>query len=257
MNVNRTPTVTVSRLPRPEHQGDWHDRPARWSVEGPRAELQKFPTRKEAELYARIRRRSTDQWSAINAYVDAAMNRNPFYLTVKVHPAVPLRPKRVAWMKGVASIRTTPIAAGEDNDCTVVALAHATGKGYDEAHSHLKARGRKHRRGFSLGASLRKTRVLLNRSVSPVWRRFDPANKRKGSDLERAHKYGRTSFPAMKLKTAVERYCRSGRFVVGITGHALAVVDGQVMESYPSLPGCHVQYIYRVEPLLLAAPANP
>lgn len=64
MNAN----IIVSRLPQPEHAGDWHDKPLRWSVDGPREECQKFSTRKDAEAYARIRRRSSDQLDAINAF---------------------------------------------------------------------------------------------------------------------------------------------------------------------------------------------
>lgn len=41
-------------------------------------------------------------------------------------------------------------AIGETNDCTVVALAAATGCGYDKAHELLQRRGRKPRRGFSM-----------------------------------------------------------------------------------------------------------
>jgi hypothetical protein len=50
--------VTVEKLAATEQEGDWHDRPYRWVVKGPRImEEQKFPT-KEAEHYAKVRRNS-------------------------------------------------------------------------------------------------------------------------------------------------------------------------------------------------------
>jgi len=61
-------TVTVSKLARPQYSGDWHDKPLRWSVDGPRSECQKFSTKQDALQYARIRRRFMDQLDAINAY---------------------------------------------------------------------------------------------------------------------------------------------------------------------------------------------
>lgn len=60
--------ITISRLDRPERYGDWHDKPLKWQVLGPATEVQKFSTRKEAELYARLRRK-TDQPNAIRLYV--------------------------------------------------------------------------------------------------------------------------------------------------------------------------------------------
>lgn len=54
------PTITVSPI-RPEASGDWHDKPLRWLVAGPAAEVQKFSTRKDAEKYKSLRRRAASQ----------------------------------------------------------------------------------------------------------------------------------------------------------------------------------------------------
>lgn len=48
--------LTITRLERPEHCGDWHDKPLRWVVTG--AEIQKFSTKKDAMLWARSRRKA-------------------------------------------------------------------------------------------------------------------------------------------------------------------------------------------------------
>jgi len=64
--------IQIERLQPEEHDGDWHDKPLRWVVIGPREEAQKFPTAKEASLYARIRRNAPSQAAAINRYVATA-----------------------------------------------------------------------------------------------------------------------------------------------------------------------------------------
>ena len=60
--------LTLDKLERPEYHGDWHDKPLRWAVNGPRSECQKFSIKRDAQKYASIRRRSVDQLAAINNY---------------------------------------------------------------------------------------------------------------------------------------------------------------------------------------------
>lgn len=52
----------------PQACGDWHDKPLRWAVQGPGNELQKFSLKKDAQIYLRIRRKSSDEHSAINTF---------------------------------------------------------------------------------------------------------------------------------------------------------------------------------------------
>jgi hypothetical protein len=69
-NVLNSPLtqITISKLPHPEHHGDWHDKLLRWAVSRG-AELQKFPTREEARIYASIRHRLATEQSAIKIYM--------------------------------------------------------------------------------------------------------------------------------------------------------------------------------------------
>ncbi len=60
-------TSIISRLERPEQSGDWHDKPLRWKVQT-NNEVQKFATKKGAELYARIRRKATSDVEACHAF---------------------------------------------------------------------------------------------------------------------------------------------------------------------------------------------
>lgn len=62
---------TIERLPRPEHSGDWHDKPLRWAVRTGK-EYQKFSTQKDARLYRRLRDSSPNEAAATRAYIDAA-----------------------------------------------------------------------------------------------------------------------------------------------------------------------------------------
>jgi hypothetical protein len=55
--------ITIAKLATEIHDGDWHDAPLRWQVAGPGTEIQNFSTKKDAMLYARIRRKS-DSWQA-------------------------------------------------------------------------------------------------------------------------------------------------------------------------------------------------
>lgn len=61
-----TMQLTVSKLPRPEHCGDWHDRPLRWIVTG--AEIQKFSTKRDAQQWAKCRRGSASFTEACNRW---------------------------------------------------------------------------------------------------------------------------------------------------------------------------------------------
>lgn len=65
------PSIVISRLPRPEQSGDWHDKPLKWQAAGPGAELQKFATRKGAELYRKCRRMAGTQAGAFHLFLDS------------------------------------------------------------------------------------------------------------------------------------------------------------------------------------------
>lgn len=59
--------ITIEAI-KHELSGDWHDKPLRYRVTGPNAEIQKFSTKKDAERYSRIRRNSIDQMDAIRKF---------------------------------------------------------------------------------------------------------------------------------------------------------------------------------------------
>lgn len=59
--------ITIERMARPERSGDWHDKPLRWAVKTG-AEVQRFSTKKEAERYRRVRRKSASDVEAIKRF---------------------------------------------------------------------------------------------------------------------------------------------------------------------------------------------
>lgn len=60
-------TFTITKLDRPIHSGDWHDRPLRHQVTGP--EIQNFSTKKEALRWCSIRRKASSFSDALSKFV--------------------------------------------------------------------------------------------------------------------------------------------------------------------------------------------
>lgn len=71
--------ITIAKLERPVHCGDWHDGPMRWVVscdpalpaEPASRSKQLFRTKSDARLFARLWRKNKDLSAAIRAFVNA------------------------------------------------------------------------------------------------------------------------------------------------------------------------------------------
>lgn len=102
----------------------------------------------------------------------------------------------------------------DTNDCTVRAIAHATGKPYAEAHSFMARNGRKTGRGaFFHGIVYKNRDDILGFRFVPVH-----TNRSRG------------------LKTFLLRnpQCRKGTWVVQMHHHVAALKDGVLMDSFDS-----------------------
>jgi len=127
--------------------------------------------------------------------------------------------------------------AGETNDCTVRALSNASGLDYETAHKALQKQGRKPRKGATCN----------------VWHRAYTA-----AGMQLTGAYGVT-----KATKALQRIYRvipdkgatlskimptlsQGRFIVIVTGHALAVVDGAIIDSHASSGNKSVVAVYKL-----------
>lgn len=102
----------------------------------------------------------------------------------------------------------------QTNDCTVVALAHATGLPYDECYDTLAKAGRKCGRGFGL------TKWAAKASLGG-WR------------------FRQMSFPATKGMRRVNPATFAlkhpeGRFILRVSKHVMACVDGVIVDAYRS-----------------------
>jgi hypothetical protein len=105
----------------------------------------------------------------------------------------------------------------EKLDCTVRATAIAFGVPYLEAHAKLSAAGRKRKRKFSFRAD----------SIENL-----------GFEL-------RPDLSCMTVEKAVSQI-PSGRFVLRISGHVFAVVDGTIYDNKPVKPKARVKMAYEV-----------
>ena len=109
---------------------------------------------------------------------------------------------------------TPPAFASEKNDCAVRALAVAAGHSYEEAHRALKLHGRVDRRGTYNQTMERAAGMLGLRLVEEL-----PGGSHPDFHMPARHH--------MTLAQFVRVY-RSGRYVVRVNRHFIAVVDGVV-----------------------------
>lgn len=100
----------------------------------------------------------------------------------------------------------------EKNDCTVRAVSIAYQISYEEAHAKLKAFGRKDGHGCHYFAKFMNKNMPTTLAITRGWKE--------------------------KSLGTINKFCKEnpkGRFILRIRGHALAVVDGIVHDSW--LPG--------------------
>jgi hypothetical protein len=135
-----------------------------------------------------------------------------------------------------------PVAKGESsererNDCTVRALANATGMAYSEAHSLLSKHGRKFKCGafFMVYHRAYLEAGLALQGIYGSTRRARIASSRANVTAGAGITIGRM-LPRLQ----------QGRYVVLITGHALAVVDGRIIDAGGQRSGSHVFAVYKV-----------
>jgi hypothetical protein len=99
---------------------------------------------------------------------------------------------------------------GERKDCSVRALAVATGMGYAKAHAHFEREGRRFGRGTSFC-----TTATVHDSLG----------------LKLVPLAGNAILPMPRYRPTLAQFLRKhprGRFVLHRSGHAFAVIDGVV-----------------------------
>ena len=110
----------------------------------------------------------------------------------------------------------------EHNDCNVRAMANALGMNYRQAHAYHKKQGRKNRGGTSGSVVKQFAEDYAKRAfiVKNKYNSFIPdIPKVTGEDLPKT----------VNQFTKDKRFSK-GRFVVYVSGHAVAVVDGKTQD---------------------------
>ena len=139
--------------------------------------------------------------------------------------------------KYIRSISDGASSPTETNDCTVRALANAANMPYESAHAYLKAEGRINRKGSRATQSYEaymKAGLVL-KSVHGTTVRATALTRRSGMTAKRGVTLG-TLLPKLS----------KGRYVVMVTGHALAVINGQVIDGGSNRAGKLVYGVYKV-----------
>lgn len=142
--------------------------------------------------------------------------------TVTVDPGYPF-----TFTDGGRSMSARP---RQKYDCTVIALAIATGKPYDQCYAECAAGGRKPSRSFDFEEFIQHNPVLLGHHIT------------------------RLSFPAVKgqrrmhTSTFCERY-NDGAFIARVAKHVFAVLDGVVYDEEPPRENACIYVAYRFDPL--------
>lgn len=108
----------------------------------------------------------------------------------------------------------------ETNDCTVVSLAYALGITYPEAHEAMRRAGREHRRAAWM---------------HPAVEGLEPGV---ATPVKLPYEYSIT------LAEFVSAHPR-GRFLLGVTEHALVVVDGRICDHSDKVRR-RVSYAWRI-----------
>lgn len=142
-------------------------------------------------------------------------------------PAPTRRPNRTM---GVVKTDGGRTAAGisDKNDCTVRALATATGAPYEEAHAFYKRNGRRLNKGVNMQSIIaRNDFKILGHFIKPM-----PCLRAKG------------------LRTFLARnpWAKKGTYIVHMTAHAATLKDGKLLDSFDSSTKV-IRTIYKVTPL--------
>jgi len=129
----------------------------------------------------------------------------------------------------------TSTSIKESCDCVVRSMANASGMPYDEAHAIAKKYGRKNRKGatiFTMIAAYKEAgfKVRSTHGTSAI-----------SSYTSRVTGAGRESGVTLgKLLPTLSK----GKYIVNVTGHALAVVDGKIIDTFDNSAKKRVHVVF-------------
>lgn len=124
----------------------------------------------------------------------------------------------------------------QNNDCTVRAIAKATGMDYDLAYDLLKSSGRKSHQGFDFTQWVRRHSVINGRLLT--WK---PLQAVKGQRRE-------------TVATFVASH-QQGIYILSIANHVMTLIDGVIYDTFESDPSkCVYGYVEVVRGKLQSPP---
>jgi hypothetical protein len=125
----------------------------------------------------------------------------------------------------------------EGNDCTVRALANASGMPYKLAHKIMAKAGRKERCGM-LADNWVPVLDRLGFTLQAIYGTTQGARYL-------SYKTGMQAKAGTTLENLIPRL-GNGRFIIKIRGHVLTVVDGNVIDYGHNSAGSRVQAVYKL-----------
>lgn len=117
----------------------------------------------------------------------------------------------------------------ERNDCTVKALAIATGKTYEQAHGAMALRGRNFRKGVTMSVCFQAARDLGFTEKEVFCRHFSERDHYFAPDKEKAKKYRRSRWAKGKTIKSIKPFLpKRGAYLIQTSTHVLCVRAGEI-----------------------------
>lgn len=129
----------------------------------------------------------------------------------------------------------TPIATGatnlqESKDCVIRAITNVTGVSYDEVHSFLASYGRKQGKGTDVETMFTACKAFGLKFVGTFGKTSSARSCAYFAKRQYAHDHD-SSNKSITLGNLVKSL-PFGRFVVVIRGHAVAMIDGKLIDTH-------------------------
>lgn len=140
-------------------------------------------------------------------------------------------------MKTVQAVTRGATAGGlEKNDCTVRALANAGGIDYADAHIMLKKHGRKNHKGAFFSTMLK--------AYTESGFVLDSVHGTTGAARAAARIAKRQASEGVTLAKILPKLA-FGEYIVNTTGHAVAVVNGKIIDTFDNPAGKRVIAVFK------------
>lgn len=139
-------------------------------------------------------------------------------------------------MNKIQAVTRGATSTGETRDCTVRALSNASGIHYDQAHELLKKHGRKNRCGAFFSTMLK-----AYREADFV---LDSVHGTTSAAKHAARISGRKASEGITLAKILPKLA-FGEYIVNTTGHAVAVVNGKIIDTFDNPAGKRVVAVFK------------